>query len=103
MADTIKIRAKLLGSDTDLRILINHPMETGNRKDDKGVLVPAHFIQSLRVTHNDRLLVDAAYGVGVAQNPYLRLRLLGAKVGDRISVAWQDNRGGKDSAEAQVQ
>jgi sulfur-oxidizing protein SoxZ len=31
-----------------------HPMETGQRKNAKGEIVPLHFIQSVTVTHNGK-------------------------------------------------
>jgi sulfur-oxidizing protein SoxZ len=36
MADQIKIRANTQGDVTDIRVLMQHPMETGQRKDEKG-------------------------------------------------------------------
>jgi len=44
MADMIKIRATLQGEIADIRILMQHPMETGQRKDEKGETLPVHFI-----------------------------------------------------------
>ena len=40
MADAIKIRAQVQGEITDIRILMQHPMETGQRKDEKGTRCP---------------------------------------------------------------
>ena len=49
MADPIKIRAQIQGDVTDIRVLMQHPMETGQRKDDKGQTLPVHFIQTFTV------------------------------------------------------
>ncbi|HLB17239.1 MAG TPA: thiosulfate oxidation carrier complex protein SoxZ, partial [Burkholderiales bacterium] len=47
MADPMKIRARLEGDVADVRVLMAHPMETGQRKDAAGNVVPLHFIQTI--------------------------------------------------------
>jgi len=102
MAEPMKIRATLQGDVADVRILMLHPMETGARKDSKGDLVPRHFIQNVAVTHNGKPVLDAQWSQGVSRNPFLGLRIKGAKAGDKISVTWADNRGDKRTDEVTV-
>lgn len=102
MAEPMKIRATLQGDVADVRILMLHPMETGQRKDSKGAIVPQHFIQNVLVTHNGKTVLDAQWSQAVSRNPFLGLRVKGAKVGDRISVTWTDNRGDKRTDEVAV-
>ena len=52
MGDPIKIRAQIQGETADIRILMQHSMETGQRKDDKGQTVAAQFIQAFTVSLN---------------------------------------------------
>lgn len=100
MAEPMKIRATLQGDVADVRILMLHPMETGQRKDAKGEIVPQYFIQSVLVTHNGKTVLDAQWSQAVSRNPFLGLRIKGAKVGDKISVTWTDNKGEKRTDEA---
>ena len=93
MAEPMKIRATLQGDVADVRILMLHPMETGQRKDDKGDIVPLHFIQNVTVTHNGKTVLDAQWSQAIARNPFLGLRVKGAKAGDKIGVTWVDNKG----------
>ena len=102
MADPMRIRATLQGDVADVRILMRHPMETGQRKDAKGEIVPAHFIQNVVVTHNGRTVFDAQWSQAVSRDPFLGIRIKGAKVGDKVSVTWTDNKGDKRSDEATV-
>jgi sulfur-oxidizing protein SoxZ len=102
MAEPMKIRATLQGDTADVRILIQHPMETGQRKDPKGELVPTHFIQSVVVTHNGNAVLDAQWSQAISRNPFLGLRVKGAKVGDKISVTWVDTKGDKRTDEVAV-
>jgi sulfur-oxidizing protein SoxZ len=92
MADPMKIRATLQGDTADVRILMRHPMETGTRKTASG-LVPLHFIQSVIVQHNGKTVLDAQWSQAVSRDPFLGVRVKGAKAGDKISVTWTDNKG----------
>lgn len=102
MAEPMKIRATLQLDHADVRILMAHPMETGQRKDAKGDLVPLHFIQSVIVAHNGKTVLDAQWSQAISRNPFLGLRVRGAKVGDKITVTWVDNKGDKRTDEVAV-
>jgi sulfur-oxidizing protein SoxZ len=102
MAEPMKIRVILQGDTADVRILIAHPMETGQRRDASGKLVPLHFIQSVVVTHNGKTVLDGQWSQAIARNPFLGLRVKGARVGDKIVVSWSDNTGDKRTDEATV-
>ncbi|MBI2509352.1 MAG: thiosulfate oxidation carrier complex protein SoxZ [Betaproteobacteria bacterium] len=102
MAEPMKIRAALQGDIADVRILMMHPMETGLRRDSRGDLVPLHYIRSVVVTHNGRIVLDAQWSQAISRNPFLGLRVKGARAGDKISVTWVDNKGDKRTDEATV-
>lgn len=103
MAKTIKIRAKEQNGVTTVKCLMTHPMETGLRKDrNSGELIPAHFIQEVTCTHNDAVVMSANWGGGISKNPYLSFKFDGAAKGDSITIAWVDNKGDKDSADAAI-
>ena len=102
MAEPMKIRATLQGDVADIRILMAHPMETGQRKDAKGEIVPLHFIRSVLVAHNGKTVLDAQWSQAVARNPFLGLRVKGARAGDKVSVTWVDTKGDKRTDEAVV-
>ncbi len=93
MADPMRVRATLKGDLVDVRVLMVHPMETGQRKDANGQLVPAHFIQEMQVRLNGRVVIDGQISQAVSRNPVFAFRLKGAKAGDRIEIAWLDNHG----------
>ena len=43
------------------------------------------------------------WGWGVAANPYISFDIKGAKVGDLVTLRWEDNRGLTGELETQVQ
>jgi sulfur-oxidizing protein SoxZ len=103
MAEPMKIRASRSGDLAEVKCLMNHPMETGLRKDAKtGALVPAHHITQVTATLNGILVLDAQWGGGISKNPYLAFKVKGTKAGDKIVVNWLDNTGDKNSAEASI-
>ncbi len=100
---TLKIRAKQKDGLTLVHVLIDHPMETGRRRDEAtGRIVPAHFIEKVRFEHDGQLVASCELSTAVAKNPYLSIRFRGGKTGDRIRVSWVDNLGQDDSAVAIV-
>ncbi len=102
MADPMKIRAKLAGDVAEIRVLMGHPMETGQRKEADGSLVPAHFIQSMTVSVGGKVVVDGQTGTAVSRNPVFGFKVKGAKAGDKVVVTWKDNKGETRTDEAVV-
>ena len=102
MADPMKIRAQLKGDVAEIRVLMAHAMETGQRKDAAGKTVPAHFIQSMTVEVGGKKIVEGQIGTSVSRNPVFGFKMKGAKVGDKVVVSWVDNKGDKRSDEATV-
>lgn len=103
MADAMKMRAKMDGDAVDLKVLIQHPMDTGLMKDKKtDKLIPAHFINQVVATLNGKTVLDAQWGVGIAENPFIGLRIKGGKPGDKIGVNAVDNLGAKFDGEVVV-
>ncbi len=99
---SIKIRAKAEGGVTTVKALISHPMETGQRKDKSGAVIPAHFIQEVVCEHNGNNVMTALWGVAISKNPYLSFKFSGAKPGDSLQLTWVDNKGEKDSTKVQI-
>ena len=103
MAEPMRIRATMAGDVADVKVLMNHPMETGQRKDAKtGQLVPAHYISTVTATINGANVLNGGMSGGVSKNPYLGFKVKGAKAGDKVVVNWVDNTGDKNTAEATI-
>ncbi len=103
MARETKIRTRTQEGQVEVLVLVNHPMETGLRKDKaSGKVIPAHFIQELNLALNGKPAATAQMGVGVSENPLLGFRFKNAKNGDKLKVTWKDNKGETGTAEAVV-
>ena len=102
MPDQIKIRAQTQGELTDIRVLMQHPMETGQRRDEKGQSLPMQFIQTFSISLNGKAMIDGQLNTSVSKNPLFAFKARGIKAGDRITVAWTDNLGDKRQDELVV-
>ena len=68
MADPMKIRANVVGDSTEVKVLMNHEMETGQRKDAQGKVIPAWFIQNVTATYNGKTVLSAQWGPAVTRD-----------------------------------
>ena len=102
MADPMRIRAQVQGNGAIVRVLMSHEMETGQRKDGAGKIIPAWHITEVTATHNGKQVLAAEWGPAVAKNPFLQFTVKGAKAGHKIAIAWKDNHGDTRTDEAVV-
>ena len=102
MADPMRIRAQQKGDTTEVRVLMAHIMETGQRKDSAGNAVPAHHIQTVTATWNGKPVLSANFGPAVSQNPVMNFTFKGGAKGDKVIVTWTDNKGDKRTDEAVI-
>jgi sulfur-oxidizing protein SoxZ len=102
MADPMRIRAQAAGDKATIRVLMSHEMESGQRKDGNGKIIPAWHIQDVTATLNGKVVMTAEWGPAVAKNPFLQFTIKGAKAGDKVGITWKDNKGDTRSDEATV-
>lgn len=93
MASKVKMRAKLKGDVVEVKALIKHPMETGQRKNKKtGKKIPAHYITTVTAKVGSKVVMSAYWGGAVSKNPYLSFSYKG-KSGDKVEIECIDNQG----------
>ena len=98
----MKIRASTKDGVTEVKVLMNHEMETGQRKDAQGKTIPAWFIQTVTATHNGKTVLSAQCGPAVSKNPFLAFKFKGGAKGDKLAVSWVDNKGDNRTDEVQI-
>lgn len=92
-----RIRVKIpdechVGDLIEIRTLIKHPMETGNRKNSKGQVVGKNIIKSLTIKFIDRIILNAEFGTGISENPFVSCWMKVTGSGD-LSIVWEDDQG----------
>jgi len=93
MGSPMKIRASTKDGVTEVKALMAHPMETGQRKGPDGQAVPALYINEVTAMHNDKIVLSAHWGPAVSQNPFLQFKFKGGAPGDKVVVSWKDSSG----------
>ncbi len=102
MADPMRIRATLQGDTVEVRVLMAHEMETGQRKDSSGKVIPAHFIQQVTATYKGKTVLSAQWGPAVSKNPFLSFKFKGGQKGEKVQITWIDNKGDKRTDEVEI-
>ena len=102
MADPMRIRSTAKDGGVNVKILMAHEMETGQRKDSAGKPIPAHFIQHVSATWQGKVVLSANWGTAIAKNPFLEFSFKGGQKGEKIQVSWTDNKGEKRTDEATI-
>ncbi len=103
MASPMRIRASEKDGVVDVKVLMKHDMETGQRKDAAGALVPAWYITTLEAKVGDKVVFASQFGPAVSKDPFLNFKLKGAaKAGETITVTWVDNKGETRTDKAEI-
>lgn len=89
------------GEVIEVRIAIQHPMETGFRFDLMGKAIPKNVINSLRVRYNGAEVFSAELGSGIAANPYLQFHTLAEASGEFV-FEWVDDNGNRGTEHAAI-
>ena len=80
------------GEVIEVRIAIQHPMETGFRFDIDGRAIPKNVINRLVCRYNGAEVFRAEMGSGVAANPYLQFCTV-AEASGEMAFEWIDDSG----------
>jgi sulfur-oxidizing protein SoxZ len=102
MGNPMKIRASVKDGVTEVKVLMQHEMETGLRKDSDGKLVPVWHITDVKAQHNGKTVLEAQFGTAVSKNPYMVFHFKGGAPGEIVSVSWIDTKGDTRTDEAEI-
>jgi sulfur-oxidizing protein SoxZ len=89
------------GAPFDVRVIVQHAMETGFRRDYEGRVIPMHIVDRLSCRYGGREVFRVELGTGIAANPYFVFPVVATESGE-IVVDWSDDRGEKGTISAMV-
>jgi sulfur-oxidizing protein SoxZ len=89
------------GEVVEVRIAIQHPMETGFRMDNNGKVIPKNTISNLTCRYNGAEVFRAEMGSGIAANPYLQFYFVAQESGN-VEFEWADDAGEKGAASSAI-
>ena len=64
-----------VGDVIEVKTLIPHVMETGNRHDKHGKLIPRDIINTFVAKYGDTEVFRAEFGPGISANPFVSFRM----------------------------
>jgi sulfur-oxidizing protein SoxZ len=102
MADPMRVRAQETGGIVDVKVLMKHDMETGQRKDSSGKTIPAHFITTVTATCKGKQVFQGEFGPAVSKDPFLNFKFKGGAKGDEVTVSWVDNKNDTRTDKAKI-
>ena len=80
------------GENFDIRILILHIMESGQRRDEYGKQIPRDIIHSFLCTYAGEEVFRADFFPAIAANPFLTFSARAVETG-QIVFTWTDDHG----------
>jgi len=89
------------GEIVEIKTLISHPMETGQRKDAQGNTIPRKIINKLAVTYNGKEVFVADMAPAISANPYVSFFLRADESGT-VEFTWFEDGGGKLSHQEKI-
>ena len=80
------------GEIIEIRTLISHPMESGQRTDASGAKVPRDIIRKFTCTYNGAVVFEADWYPAISANPYLAFTTVATESGV-FAFTWLDDEG----------
>lgn len=80
------------GEIVTVRLLIQHPMETGYRFNEDGSRVPYNVVSRLTCRYDGNVVFDARMSSGIAANPLLQFTVRASRSDDLV-FEWRDDAG----------
>lgn len=97
MASGVKPRVKVpkkasAGDTITIKTLISHKMESGQRKDKEGNLIPRSIINRFVCEFNGETVVDVTLEPAISTNPYFEFESKVPQAGEFV-FTWYDDDG----------
>lgn len=97
MAKNVRPRVKVPGSASagdviTIKCLISHPMESGQRKDSDGNVIPQSIINNFTCSFNGETVVNVEMKAAISTNPYFEFDAKVPEAGE-FEFVWDDDDG----------
>jgi sulfur-oxidizing protein SoxZ len=91
------------GEVIEVKTLVTHTMESGQRRDAGGKIIPRKILNKFVCTYNGKEVFTADLAPAISANPYIAFFLTAADSGT-LDFAWTDDDGSviKESAKITV-
>jgi sulfur-oxidizing protein SoxZ len=80
------------GDLVEVKALVSHVMETGQRKDAQGNVIPRKILNKFTCTVNGKQVFAADFEPAVSANPYVQFKFKATESGP-VVLTWTDDDG----------
>ncbi|HRJ69996.1 MAG TPA: thiosulfate oxidation carrier complex protein SoxZ [Beijerinckiaceae bacterium] len=80
------------GETVQVRALIQHPMETGFRRDEAGRAFPRNILKDFTCSYDGAVVFRAEFFPAVAADPFLAFHFVATRSGD-VVLSWTEDTG----------
>jgi sulfur-oxidizing protein SoxZ len=104
---SVKPRIKLDKKDVkkgdlvEVKALVSHTMETGQRRDGAGNTIPRKILNKFTCTVNGKEVFSADFEPAVAANPYIQFKFKATESGP-VVLTWTDDDGSQIVGEERI-
>ena len=89
------------GDIIEVKTLVSHVMESGQRRDSQGKVIPRKIINKFTAELNGKPIFTADLEPAVSANPYLQFKFKAEESGT-LKFTWVDDDGSKITAEEKI-
>lgn len=106
MADNVKPRIKVpkkakKGEVIEIKTLITHKMESGQRRDKDGNKIPRQIINRFECKYNGEVVFSSDWHGAISANPYMSFHTVATESGT-LEFTWVDDNGSVYSKTAKI-
>lgn len=107
MATNVRPRIRLdkkqakKGELIEVKALVSHIMESGQRKDASGKVIPRKIINKFVCTVNGKQVFAADFEPAISANPYIQFKFRALESG-KVELTWIDDDGSKIVGEESI-
>lgn len=89
------------GEVIEIKTLISHKMESGQRKDKEGNKIPRMIINKFECKYNGEVVFSADWHPAISANPYMAFHTV-AKESGTLEFTWTDDEGAVYATESKI-
>jgi sulfur-oxidizing protein SoxZ len=89
------------GDLVEVKALVSHVMETGQRKDSAGKVIPRKILNKFICTVNGKEVFSADFEPAISANPYIQFKFKAQESGP-VVLTWIDDDGSKIVGEERI-
>jgi len=95
-------RSASKGEVVEIKTLISHEMETGQRRDDQGNRIPQNIIHAFKCSYNGQTVFEADMTSAISANPYFVFYVKAVESGE-LEFVWTEDGGNTFSTKETIE